>query len=314
MRKTCYIFGGYGSLSDSSNHHLLTQSYRCHIEINEQVSSIYSIVLEEIAGDLMRYPRMHHQSIALGSLIYIIGGEDGDNIFNSVEIFDPLAKQTDQRWLSASSMMMPRCNFGLVSIDNTNLYALGGHVGADITATIEKFDSQTGLWTLLPYRLKSPNYGFACVQLNGTIVCIGGCCIFSLPVKTTEIFNPKTGQTYFCTNMYEARSFPSACVDEEQEKIYVFGGADANGNGLRTAEVYNGYHCRWYNLPPMLFNRISPCVYRLGPLIVVFGGRTHLTSAGEILNSAEIFDTEKRHWIRVADLPVRLYGACTILR
>jgi hypothetical protein len=37
--------------------------------------------------------------------------------------------------------------------------------------------------------------------------------------------------------MNEARSFCSACLDDEQERIYVFGGADANGNGLRSAEV-----------------------------------------------------------------------------
>jgi Kelch motif len=314
IRQTCYLFGGYGtSVEDNGTAHLLVSSYRCHLKVNES-TSLYSIELEDMTGDGMRYPRMHHQIAALGSLIYIVGGEDGDSIFNSVEIFDPLTKLPDQQWLQAGSMITPRCNFGLVAFDSSTLYALGGHIGADITSTIEKFDCQTGLWTLLPYRLKSPCYGFACVQLNGVIFCIGGSCLFNLPLKSTEIFTPRTGQSYFCSDMHEARSFPSACVDPDQEKIYVFGGADANGNGLRTVEVYDSYHCRWSYLPSMLFNRISPCAFRLGYFLFVFGGRTSLASNAEILNTAEIFDLEKNTWIRTDDLSVRFYGATSILR
>jgi hypothetical protein len=314
MRQTCYLFGGYGSSFDDTNSNLLTSSYRCHFNINDESSSLYSIEIEQILGDEMRYPRMHHQIAALGSLIYIVGGEDGDNIFNSVEIFDPLSKLNSKQWIQTSSMITPRCNFGLVSLDSNTLYALGGHIGADITSSIEMFNCQTGIWTLLPYKLKSPCYGFACVQMNGLILCIGGSCIFNLPIKTTEIFNPRTGQSYFCTDMNEARSFSSACVDDEQEKIFIFGGADSNGNGLRSVEVYNSFHCRWSNLPSMLFNRISPCVYRIGYFIIVFGGRTSLTPNCEILNTAEIFDIQKNLWIRTNDVPIRLYGAATVLR
>ena len=313
MRKTCYLFGGYGLHIDDNNSHLLNASYRCYLNIND-TSSLYSIEIEEIKGEMMHYPRMHHQIGALGSLIYVVGGEDGDNIFNSVEIFDPLSKTNHKQWMQTSSMITPRCNFGLVSLDSTTLYALGGHIGADITSTIEMFNCQTGMWTLLPYKLKNPCYGFACVQLNGLILCIGGSCIFNLPVKTTEIFNPRTGQSYLCTDMNEARSFCSACVDDEQETVYVFGGADAHGNGLRSAELYNSIDCRWYKLPSMFFNRISPCVYRIDCFILVIGGRTNLTQNSEILNTAEIFHIEKKTWIRINDVPICVYGAAAVLR
>ncbi|CAF0885175.1 unnamed protein product [Rotaria sp. Silwood1] len=314
MKQTCYLFGGYGLNINETNSHLLTTSYRCHLNINDSSSSLYSIDIEPISGNEMRYPRMHHQVATLGSLIYIVGGEDGDNIFNSVEIFDPLSKINNQQYIQGTSMITPRCNFGLVSLDSTTLYALGGHIGADITSTIEMFNCQTNQWTLLPYKLKSPCYGFACVQLNGLILCIGGSCIFNLPVKTTEIFNPRTGQSYLCTDMNEARTYCSTCIDDEQEKIYVFGGADANGNGLRSVEVYNSFDCRWYKLPSMFFNRISPCVYRIGYYIFVFGGRTNLGQNSEILNTAEIFHIEKKIWIRTNDVPIHIYGAATVLR
>jgi hypothetical protein len=316
-RQTCYLFGGYGSSTDIVSPGLFDGSYRCQLktaDVSQSCSSVYSFELESIPDDGLRYRRMHHQIAALGSLIYIVGGEDGDNIFNSVEIFDPLSKNVEQQWTQTSSMLMPRCNFGLVSRNATTMYALGGHIGADITSTIEKFDCLTGTWTLTPYRLKSPCYGFVCVQINGLIVCIGGSCIFNLPVKTTEIFNPDTGLSYFCTDMFEARTFASACIDDRQELIYVFGGADAHGNGLRSVEMYNSYQCRWYSLPSMLFNRISPCVHRIGCLICVFGGRTSLERQCEILNTAEIFDIEKNIWMRTDDMPIRIYGAATIAR
>ncbi len=139
---------------------------------------------------------------------------------NSVGIFYPLSKLNNKQWIQTSSMITPRCNFGLVSLDSNTLLALGGQIGADITSTIEMFNCQTSTWKILPYTLKSPCYGFACVQLNGLILCIGGYCIFQVPVRTTEIFNPKTGLSYLCTDMNEARSFCSACLDDEQDRIY----------------------------------------------------------------------------------------------
>jgi len=60
MRQTCYIFGGYGSHIDNHNSHLLTSSYRCHFNMNDS-SSLYSIEIEQIHGDEMRFQRMHHQ-------------------------------------------------------------------------------------------------------------------------------------------------------------------------------------------------------------------------------------------------------------
>ncbi|CAF0863367.1 unnamed protein product [Adineta ricciae] len=312
-KQTCYIFGGYGLSTDDTNAHLLTSSYRCQLHTSDSPIS-YTIEIEQVHGDEMRYPRMHHQAVALGSLIYVVGGEDGDNIFNSVEIFDPLSKVNSKQWTQTSSMMTPRCNFGLVALDSNTLYALGGHIGADITSSIERFNCKTDEWILLPYRLQSPCYGFACVHLNGSIICIGGFCVFNLPVKTTEIFNTTTGQSYLCTDMFEARGFCSACLDEESGRIFVFGGADANGNALRSAEVYNTSGCRWFPLPPMIFNRISPCVYRVGYLIIVFGGRTSLDRHSEILRTAEIFHIEKNIWIRINDVPLQVYGAAAILR
>ena len=64
----------------------------------------------------------------------------------------------------------------------------------------------------------------------------------------------------------------------------------------------------------MLFPRISPCVFRIGYFIFVFGGRTSLGPNCEILNTAEIFDIAKNAWIRTNDVPIRVYGAATVLR
>lgn len=312
LRQTCYIFGGYGSDLDDSTFHLLASSYRCQFNRNDN-SGLSTLEIKRIHGDQMHYPRMHHQIAALGSLIYVIGGEDGDNIYNSVEVFDPITKLNNNQWRSTGSMITPRCNFGLVVSDSTTLLALGGQVGAEIESSIEVFDCKKGVWTLSLHRLASPCYGFACVQWDGSIFCIGGSDRFNSSTQKTEIFNLRTGISYSSTYMHTARSFCSACLDEEDAKIYVFGGADTHGHGLNSVEVYDLYQNRWTMLPTMFFNRVSPCVYRIGYFIIVFGGRTNLDGNSEILNTAEIYDIVKKSWTRTNDLPICIYGAATVL-
>ena len=312
LRQTCYVFGGYGCDLNDPTFHLLTSSYRCLFNRNDNSGSP-TLEIKQIHGDEMHYPRMHHQIAALGSLMYLVGGEDGDNIYNSVEIFDPITKLNNKQWKQTGSMITPRCNFGLVVLDSTTLLALGGQVGAEIESSIEIFDCQTGVWSLFDHQLASPCYGFACVQWDGSIFCIGGSDRFNSSTQRTDIFNLRTGISYSSTYMHKARSFCSACLDEEGEKIYVFGGADVHGNGLNSAEVYDLHHNLWTMLPTMIFNRISPCVYRIGILIIVFGGRTSIESNSDILNTAEIYNIVKKSWTRTNDLPIRIYGAATVL-
>lgn len=50
-------------------------------------------------------------------------------------------------WTSISSMVIPRCEFGLCA-HNGYLYAFGGWVGEDIGGSIERYDPIADEWKL----------------------------------------------------------------------------------------------------------------------------------------------------------------------
>lgn len=57
--------------------------------------------------------------------MYVVGGFDGQEVLNSVEVYDP----GDSTWSFAVAMNSPRSGVSLVSF-NSSLYALGGFDGA----------------------------------------------------------------------------------------------------------------------------------------------------------------------------------------
>lgn len=74
-------------------------------------------------------PSMHIQrsdacAAALHDKIYIVGGFNGREIYNSAEVFDVEANQ----WTYIRSMSKPRTGVSLISFRNS-LYALGGFDG-----------------------------------------------------------------------------------------------------------------------------------------------------------------------------------------
>ena len=52
-----------------------------------------------------------------------------------VQVYDP----QDDSWTPIAHMMVPRCEFGLVALNNC-LFAFGGWVGEDIGGSIEVYD------------------------------------------------------------------------------------------------------------------------------------------------------------------------------
>ena len=54
------------------------------------------------------------------------------------QVYDP----QDDSWSPIAHMMVPRCEFGLVALNNS-LFAFGGWVGEDIGGSIEMYDPGT---------------------------------------------------------------------------------------------------------------------------------------------------------------------------
>lgn len=63
--------------------------------------------------------------IHIGSLLYFIGGNDGENILNAVETFNVNTGE----WKRIESMNEPRDELAVVVGKNNRIYAIGGFGG-----------------------------------------------------------------------------------------------------------------------------------------------------------------------------------------
>lgn len=70
---------------------------------------------------------------ALNGKIFVIGGEQESQILANGECYNPLS----DTWNKINSMVIPRCEFGLVTLGGY-LYAVGGYVGQNIDGSIER--------------------------------------------------------------------------------------------------------------------------------------------------------------------------------
>ncbi|KAJ8967302.1 hypothetical protein NQ314_002954 [Rhamnusium bicolor] len=89
-------------------------------------------------------PRAYHGLCTLNGLIYMIGGFDGNDYFNTVRCFDPLA----HKWCERSCMYYPRCYVSVVVHDG-KIYAMGGYNGRTRMNSAELYDTEKNQWELI---------------------------------------------------------------------------------------------------------------------------------------------------------------------
>ncbi|XP_021203924.1 kelch-like protein 10 isoform X7 [Bombyx mori] len=89
-------------------------------------------------------PRAYHGTAVLGSCIYVIGGFDGMDYFNSCRCFDAVTKI----WREVAPMNARRCYVSVAVVGET-IYAMGGYDGHHRQNTAEKFNHRTNQWSLV---------------------------------------------------------------------------------------------------------------------------------------------------------------------
>ena len=102
------------------------------------------------------------------SLLYVIGGYNGTNVLNTVDIFDP----TTNTWTSGTNMPTARSHLR-AAVLNGKIYAIGGYNGTSYINTVEEYDPSTNTWTTqtsIPTAKAAP----AVVTANGKIYIAGG--------------------------------------------------------------------------------------------------------------------------------------------
>lgn len=111
-------------------------------------------------------PKASFQLVALGGLLYAIGGEDGtDGVF----IFDPASRSWS---VIGAPSEITRRGAAAVAMDG-HIYFIGGVDEGVVTGRVDIFDPETGSWTIGP-ALPEPRAGHAAAALDGRIHIAGG--------------------------------------------------------------------------------------------------------------------------------------------
>ncbi|CAG9794036.1 unnamed protein product [Diatraea saccharalis] len=195
-------------------------------------------------------PRAYHGLCTLNNLIYMIGGFDGSDHFNTVRCYDPVANTWHERacgyngrtrmssveryypdknqWEMTTPMNKQRSDASAASLSG-KIYIVGGFNGQEVLSSAEVFDADTKQWSFIRSML-SPRSGVSLIAYRDCLYALGGFNGYSR-LNTGERFNPSRGGDWQeVTEMFSARSnFATVLLDD---MIFVIGGFNGNRHNL----------------------------------------------------------------------------------
>lgn len=103
--------------------------------------------------------------VTLNGAVYAIGGESESLISDCVERFEPVSSS---RWQTIEPLTFPRCSAGACAM-NDRLYVFGGWIGAEIGKSVEFYDPQRKMWTVIDTFGGVPRYAMGVTECDGEI-------------------------------------------------------------------------------------------------------------------------------------------------
>ncbi|XP_038635478.1 kelch-like protein 10 [Scyliorhinus canicula] len=235
-------------------------------------------------------PRAYHGAAYLNGFVYIIGGFDSVDYFNSVKRFDPVKKT----WQQVAPMHSRRCYVSVTVLDSF-IYAMGGFDGYVRLNTAERYEPETNQWTLIA-PMHEQRSDASATTLHGKVYICGGFngneCLF-----TAEFYTPETNQWTTIAPMRSRRS--GVGVIAYGECVYAVGGFDG-ANRLRSAEAYSPLTNTWRTLPTMFNPRSNFGIEVVDDLLFVVGGFNGFTTTFNV----ECYDEKTDEWYDAHDMSI----------
>ncbi|XP_071454892.1 kelch-like protein 10 [Hetaerina americana] len=245
-------------------------------------------------------PRAYHGTAVLAHQIYVVGGFDGLEYFNSCRCFDAVAKA----WREVAPMNGRRCYVSVAILDDV-IYALGGYDGHHRQNSAERYNHRENQWTLIaPMHMQRSDA--SATALNGKIYITGGFngqeCLNSV-----ELYDPVVNQWTLLTPMRSRRSGVS-CI-AFHGSIYVVGGFNGISR-MSSAERYNPSTNQWTPIPDMYHPRSNFAIEVIDDLIFAIGGFNGFTT----IDHVECFDEGANEWFEAADMNIirSALSACVV--
>lgn len=251
--------------------------------------------------------RARSAAVAIGGLIYLIGGETDQTASGDVLVFDP----PNNTWaLLDAPKPTPVWNAPAAALGNLIYVAGGATANGVATDKLEVFDTAARTWhSLQP--LPTALSGHSMAAFNGKLYVFGD---KASNLNTVDSFVYDTASDTWQTiaPMPTPRSLTGAAVFDD--RIYIIGGYD-EGREFATCEVYWPARNAWSSCAPMQLARGSPAVARVGNSLYVVGG-----GWASFIGFNERYDPQSDRWtsietpligdwrgVAVAALPTEFY-------
>ncbi|PIE92114.1 hypothetical protein CO726_28245 [Bacillus fungorum] len=235
---------------------------------------------------------------------YVIGGNVGSTISNTVQEYDPKTN----KWSNKANMPTARTDLS-VAVVNHKIYAIGGYYGNVFTYagwgnffnTVEVYDPETDSWstaTSMPVALS----GGSAVTFNNKIYVVGGLDSQMHPLSTVQEFDPATHTWSMKKDMPYA--LHGVGVTVLNDKIYAVGGG-YHSNRYNYLQEFDPNTNTWTNKAGMTTARNAASVSVLNGKIYAIGGSG---VGGGLVKTVETYNPSTGTWSQIADLNTKRWG------
>ncbi|XP_033221117.1 kelch-like protein 10 isoform X2 [Belonocnema kinseyi] len=248
-------------------------------------------------------PRAYHGICTLNNLIYMIGGFDGNDHFNTVRCFDPVTKE----WKERACMYHARC-YVSVCTHGGKIYALGGYNGHNRMNSAERYDPQRNQWEMIPSMHRQRSDASA-ASLGEKIYIVGGFNGHEV-LSSAEVFDVETNQWNYINSMNNPRSGVSLVAF--RGSLYALGGF----NGFRrlsSGERYSPNQSEdWQEVTEMFSPRSNFSTVILDDMIFAVGGFNGSTTIAYV----ECYDADSNEWYDASPMNLNrsALSACVVTR
>ncbi|KAM6295616.1 kelch-like protein 10 [Aegotheles albertisi] len=235
-------------------------------------------------------PLAYHGTAYLKGFIYVIGGFDSVDYFNSVKRFDLLQKM----WQQVAPMHSQRC-YVSVAVLHDFIYAMGGFDGHSRLSTVERYEPEANQWTLIAPMHEQRSDANATTLQDKVYICGGFNGIECL--ITAEMYNATTNQWTFIASMSSRRS--GVGVIAYGNAVYAVGGFDGI-NRLQSAEAYQPATNTWRTISTMFNPRSNFGIEVVDDLLFAVGGFNGFATTFNV----ECYNEKTDKWQNIQDMAI----------
>ena len=266
----------------------------------------------------MPEPRQEASAVALGNMIYVIGGYGQDQPPSTVvQVYDPAGKQ----WKQAAPMPEGFHHLGVAALDG-KIYVAGGFTGnfakRNPVDSVWQYDPATQRWERLA-PLPTKRGALALTALEGKIYAMGGERLSTVggsqayePVADVAAYDPKTNGWEVLPPMRHRRDHLVAGTIGG--RIYAVSGRDRPIYTLQHVEEFNPNTRTWTERAPMPTGRSGGAAAVVGNRLYVFGGEGNADNPLGTFNQVEVYDPARDVWTQLAPMPLprHAFGAAAV--